>query len=96
MSLAARRLLWASKAVVALYWAWVLVASLNTDRSSFDAIIVLSAPVLLSLHFVQGLMFIQRLRGPGPWWGDFGQIMLFGVLHLVTLLRRRRARATRP
>lgn len=91
MSPTAQRVIWGLKAVVTLYWAWVLGASLGSERSTFDAIVVLSAPALLSLHFMQGLLFIQRLRAPGPWWSDFGQIMLFGVLHLVTLQKRRGA-----
>ncbi len=89
MALFSGRVVVALKVVVAVYWAWVLIASIGSDRSAFDAIIVLSAPILLGIHFVQGLMFIRLLRGKGPWWGDFGQIMLFGVLHLLVLSRRR-------
>jgi uncharacterized protein YhhL (DUF1145 family) len=80
------------KVVVAGYWGWVLWANLSSERSSFDAIIVLSAPLLLSLHFVQGLMFVQRLKGRGPFWADFLQILVFGVLHLLPLVARLRGR----
>jgi uncharacterized protein YhhL (DUF1145 family) len=90
MSPTARRIIFLLKIVVALYWAWVLQASISTDRTSFDAIIALSAPLLLSIHFVQGLMFLRWLRGRGPWVTDFAQIMLFGVLHLVPLLKKPR------
>ncbi len=89
MSKTTRWLIFALKSVVAVYWAWVLAASVGSTSGTFDAIVVLSAPLLLGIHFVQGLMFIRLLRGKGPWWGDFGQIMLFGVLHLVVLSRRR-------
>jgi uncharacterized protein YhhL (DUF1145 family) len=91
MSKTTLRVLFALKLGVSAYWVWVLRASLLEDPSTFDAIVALSAPMLLSLHFVQGLVFVQRLRGNGPWLGDFGQIMLFGVLHLwPTVVRRSR------
>jgi len=91
-----RKLLTALKVVVAGYWLWVLVASLGHVTTAFDAIIVMSAPLLLSIHFVQGLMFVRKLRGDVPWWSDFGQIMLFGVLHLAPLLLDGRLRASGP
>jgi uncharacterized protein YhhL (DUF1145 family) len=83
-----RRTILVLKVLVAVYWAWVVRASLATDRSTFDAIIALSAPMLLSMHFLQALMFLRWLRGRGPWVTDFAQIMLFGVLHLLPRMRQ--------
>jgi uncharacterized protein YhhL (DUF1145 family) len=92
-----RRLVRALKVVVCGYWAWVLWANFDPAPSAFDAIVVVSAPLLLSLHFVQGLMFLRLLRGNVPWWADFLQILVFGVLHLVprSLELRQMARSRR-
>ncbi len=90
-----RRVIIILKVLVAVYWAWVVRASLASDPSTFDAIIALSAPMLLSMHFLQGLMFLRWLRGRGPWATDFAQIMLFGVLHLLPRMQRPPSSASR-
>jgi len=87
MSKSVRTLLLVLKVLIAGYWVWVLRASIGPVDNGFDAVIALSAPLLLSLHFVQALMFLRLLRGRSPWWADFGQIMLFGVVHLYPLVR---------
>jgi uncharacterized protein YhhL (DUF1145 family) len=92
----ARAALSAAKIVVLGYWLWVLIATLRADRSGFDAIVVLSAPLLLSLHFVQGLMLLRVLRGRSPWWRDFLMILFFGMVHLWPLLRDLRTRRPAP
>lgn len=84
------RLLLAGKIVVSGYWLWVLIASLTPDRDAFESLVVVSAPLLLSLHFVQGLTLLRLLRGRDPWWRDFLLILFFGLLHLWPVLQRLR------
>jgi uncharacterized protein YhhL (DUF1145 family) len=81
-----------AKVVIAGYWLWVLVASVRPQVDVFDSLVAMSAPMLLSLHFVQGMMFLRLLRGRSPWWRDFLMILFFGVVHLWPLLRGMRTR----
>jgi uncharacterized protein YhhL (DUF1145 family) len=90
LSPTAARLILLGKLVVAGYWLWVLVATLRPERDAFEALVVVSAPLLLSLHFVQGLALLRLLRGRDPWWRDFLMILFFGLLHLWPLLQRMR------
>jgi uncharacterized protein YhhL (DUF1145 family) len=80
-----------AKVVIAGYWVWVVVASLRSEQDAFNSLVALSAPMLLSLHFVQGMMFLRLLRGRSPWWRDFLMILFFGVVHLWPLLRGMRS-----
>lgn len=80
------------KAVVAGYWLWVAKVLLIGPGGSFDAVIALSAPLILSFHFIQALILLRRVRTPEPFWKQLGQTLLFGALYIAPLLLK----ANRP
>lgn len=75
-----------SKVIVAAYWLWVAKVLVLGASGAFEAIIGLSAPLILSLHFLQALLLLRRVRSREPYWKQLGQTLLFGALYLAPLL----------
>lgn len=80
------------KAVLLGYWLWAAWAWLTPDRDAFDALVALAAPMLFTLHFVQGLMFMRLFPRRPKWGADFAQILVFGMVHLFPILTNARKR----
>lgn len=75
-----------SKVVVAAYWLWVAKVLVFGANGAFEAIIGLSAPLILSLHFLQALLLLRRVKSRDAYWKQLGQTLLFGALYLAPLL----------
>ena len=74
------------KVVVLGYWAWVARALIMSQPTGFDAVIALSAPLILSFHFVQALLLLRRIKDAQPFWLQLAQTLAFGALYLAPLL----------
>lgn len=81
-------LLNALKVAVLGYWLWVAKTLMFGANGGFEAVIALSAPLVLSFHFIQALMLLRRVRSPDPFWKQLGQTLVFGALYVAPLLLR--------
>lgn len=70
------------------YWLWVAKVLVLGASGPFDAIIGLSAPLILSLHFVEALVLLRRVRSSEPFWKQLAQTLLFGAIYLAPHLAR--------
>jgi hypothetical protein len=75
-----------AKAVVVGYWLWVAKVLVVGSSSGFEALIGLSAPLILSFHFIQAISLLRRVRSPEPFWKQLGQTLLFGALYIAPQL----------
>lgn len=85
--------MWASalllaKLVVVGYWLWVAKVLILGSSSGFEAVVGLSAPLILSFHFIQAITLLRRVRSSDPFWKQLGQTLLFGALYLAPQLLR--------
>lgn len=80
------RVLLALKVVVAVYWVWVAKALVFSAQSPFEVVVAVSAPLVLSFHFLQALLLLRRVEAKQPFWMQLGQTLLFGALYLVPLM----------
>jgi hypothetical protein len=78
------------KMAVAGYWIWVAKTLILGSNGAFDAVIALSAPLVLSFHFIQAVTLLRRVRSSEPFWRQLLQTLLFGALYLAPLLLRPR------
>jgi uncharacterized protein YhhL (DUF1145 family) len=76
----------AAKLVVVGYWLWVAKVLILGSSSGFEAVIGLSAPLILSLHFLQALTMLRRVRNAEPFWKQLSQTLLFGALYIAPQL----------
>lgn len=76
------------KLVVAAYWLWVIKVLILGASSGFEAVVALSAPLILSFHFIQAITLLRRINSPEPFWKQLGQTLLFGALYLAPQLLR--------
>jgi uncharacterized protein YhhL (DUF1145 family) len=75
-----------SKLVVVGYWLWVAKVLVLGSSSGFEAVVGLSAPLILSFHFIQALILLRRIRSTEPFWKQLGQTLLFGALYIAPQL----------
>jgi|SRR5690606_31466719 len=75
-----------AKCVVIGYWLWVAKVLVLGSSSGFEAVIGLSAPLILSLHFVQAITMLRRVRSDEPFWKQLAQTLFFGALYLAPRL----------
>lgn len=74
------------RVIIALYWALVLKAVFFSSGSAFELILINTAPLLISIHGFQLLIFLRRVNVSGAWLSHSVQVMLFGMVHLTPLL----------
>lgn len=74
------------KVAVTGYWIWVAKVLVLGSSGTFDAVIGLSAPLVLSFHFVQAVTLLRRVRSKEPFWRQLLQTLVFGALYLAPLL----------
>ncbi len=77
-----------AKLVVLGYWLWVAKVLVLGSNGGFEAVVGLSAPLILSFHFVQAITLLRRLRSSEPFWKQLGQTLLFGALYIAPQLLR--------
>lgn len=85
-----------AKGVVIGYWLWVAKVLVLGSSSGFEAVVGLSAPLILSLHFVQAITMLRRVRSDEPFWKQLAQTLFFGALYLAPRLLGSSASAPRP
>lgn len=84
------RVLTALKFGVAAYWVWVAKALVFSANSPLEVVLALSAPLVLSFHFIQALVLLRRVQVRTPFWMQLAQTLLFGALYLVPLMLEQR------
>jgi len=73
------------KVVVVLFWLVALANLVSPWGKPFDQLLLLCAGLMLLAHLVELVLFDSRLKGRPQPWRDRAQVLLFGVLHLLSL-----------
>src|SRR5690606_14562529 len=85
------RVLTGLKLAVAVYWLWAAKMLVLSANSPLEVVVALSAPLILSFHFIQALFLLRRIQVKTPFWLQLCQTLLFGALYLAPLLLEQRA-----
>lgn len=83
------------KALVVVYWLWVAKVLIVGNPVGFDAVVLMSAPMFISFHFVQALLVLRRIKSEQPFWMQLAQTLAFGALYLAPLLLQQKPKSPR-
>ncbi len=85
------------KGVVFCYWVAVLWSFVTVAPGAFAKLLSMTAPAVVSLHFLQVLIFGRVLQAQKSYWRHLLLTLAFGAFHIgQLLLMRAPASAKRP
>lgn len=86
----------ALKGIALGYWAGVLVAVISEAPSTFQQLLAATAPAVVSMHFLQVMLFMRLLKPEARFMREVLLTLVFGAFHLgPKVLAARQAQRSR-